>query len=198
MSLFEKLADVHRAIGRGNYALEGVTHAASSPWYTWPIMKHPIGLWDNGAARPAVIILLGNPVLWWGSGITVLIAAVIFARRRDRLGRHQFALGFLLGAFLFNFLPFIAIQRVMYIYHYLFALVFLITLAVMSLGVLAGWNDPDDAELWRFPSQRSARMYWSVVAVVLCGFLYFAPFSYGWSLSQWSHDARFWVLHPRL
>jgi dolichyl-phosphate-mannose-protein mannosyltransferase len=196
MSLFEKLVDVHRAIGRGNYSLEGITHPASSPWYTWPIMKHPIGLWDNGDPRPAVIILLGNPVLWWGSGIVVLVAAVMFARRPQRLGRYRFALGFLLGGFLLDFVPFMAIQRVMYIYHYLFALVFLITLAVMSIGVLADWNTPDDAVLFRFPSPASSRLYWGVCAVVLCGFLYFAPFSYGWSLSQWSHDARFWVLHP--
>lgn len=196
MSLFAKLADVHRAIGRGNRSLEGVTHPASSPWYTWPIMKHPIGLWENADARPVVIILLGNPVLWWGSGIAVLIAGVVFARRPQRMDGHRFALAFLLGAFLINFLPFVAIRRVMYIYHYLFALVCLITLAAMSVAVLAGWNQADDAALWRFPSQTSARLYWGIGALVLIGFLYFAPFSYGWSLSQSAHDTRFWVLHP--
>ena len=54
-------------------------------------------------------------------------------------------IAFLLGGFLLNFLPFIAIRRVMYLYHYLFALVWLMLLAVMSLGALGctasrGWN----------------------------------------------------------
>ncbi|HTE45661.1 MAG TPA: phospholipid carrier-dependent glycosyltransferase [Gemmatimonadaceae bacterium] len=197
MSLFAKLSDVHKAISRGNSALEGITHAAASPWYTWPIMKHPIGLWEGAdAQRPAMVILLGNPVLWWGSGIAVLVAGVLFASRRRQWGEHRYALAFLLGAFLLNFLPFIAIRRVMYIYHYLYALLFLITLAIMSLGVIAGWNDPDDGSIWRFSSRASASWYWGVAAMVLLGFLYFAPFSYGWSLTPTGYDARFWILHP--
>ncbi|MEP6495166.1 MAG: phospholipid carrier-dependent glycosyltransferase [bacterium] len=197
MSLFAKLVDVHQAISRGNSSLEGITHPAASPWYTWPIMKHPIGLWESAdTVRPAMIILLGNPVLWWGSGVAVLIAGAMFARRRNRLGAHGYALAFLLGGFLINFLPFVGIRRVMYIYHYLFALLFLIILAVMSLGVLAGWNEPDDGALWRFRSRASAALYWGVASAVLLGFLYFAPLSYGWALSQTAHDARFWMLHP--
>src|SRR5205823_7766172 len=41
MSLAAKLLDVHRAIGRGNRSLETASHIGASPWYTWPIMKHP-------------------------------------------------------------------------------------------------------------------------------------------------------------
>ena len=198
MSLSAKLADVHAAMGRANYSFEGLTHAASSPWYTWPIMKHPIELWENSDRRPAMIILLGNPVVWWGGGIAVLIAAAMFARQPGRMGggRDRFALAFPLGGFLFNFLPFIAIRRLMFIYHYLFALMFLVMLATLSLGALARWNEPDDAALFRFSSPRSAWLYWGVGAAMLAGFLYFAPFSYGWSLSPSARDARFWILHP--
>lgn len=198
MPLLAKVAEVHRAMGRANYSFEGLTHEASSPWYTWPIMKHPIELWENSDRRPAMIILLGNPVVWWGSGIAVLIAAAMFARQRQRMGGgdDRFALAFLLGGFLLNFLPFIAIRRLMFIYHYLFALMFLVMLAAMALGALAGWNEPNDAALFGFPSRRSAWLYWGVGVAVLAGFVYFAPFSYGWGLSESARDARFWILHP--
>jgi dolichyl-phosphate-mannose--protein O-mannosyl transferase len=198
MSFTAKLRDLHRAMGRGNTSLEYVTHMASSPWYTWPIMKHPILLWQNGLTtnRRSALILLGNPVVWWGSLGAVLFVFLAFASRRLRLNGHAFAVLFLLGGFLLNFLPFIAIRRVMYLYHYLFALVWLVLLAVMSLGIAAGWYVATVDALWRFPSRRSRVAYSIVAGVVLIGFVYFSPFTFGWPLSAWSYDARFWVLHP--
>jgi dolichyl-phosphate-mannose-protein mannosyltransferase len=198
MSLFAKLRDVHRAMARGNRTLEYVVHPASSPWYTWPIMKHPILFWQSGTQPRSSLILLGNPVVWWGGGIAVLVAGALLWRRRDRLRRHQFAIAFLVGGFLLNYVPFIAIRRVMYLYHYLFSLVWLAALAVMGLSVVASWNEPGDDVLCRFTSRRSAILYWSVAGAVLVGFLFFLPFTYGWPLGQAAYDARFWVLHPHL
>jgi len=198
MSFTAKLRDLHRAKARGNTSLEYVTHSASSPWYTWPIMKHPILLWQNGLTtnRRFSLILLGNPVVWWGSLIGSAFFCAAFVSRRLRLNGHTFAILFLLGGLLLNFLPFIAIRRVMYLYHYLFALVWLVLLAVMSLGIAASWNDSTDDKLWSFPTPRSRIVYWSVAAVVLVGFVYFSPFTFAWPLSARAYDARFWVLHP--
>jgi dolichyl-phosphate-mannose--protein O-mannosyl transferase len=195
MSLLAKVADVHRAMGRTNYSFEGLTHAASSPWYTWPIMKHPIELWENSDRHSAMIILLGNPVVWWGSGIAVLIAAVMFARQPARMGggRDRFALAFLLGGFLFNFLPFTAIRRLMFIYHYLFALMFLVALATMSLGALARWNE----RTMPHSSVSSSRSAYVLQALPRCWpASSICSTSYGWSLSLSARDARFWILHP--
>ena len=115
--------------------------------------------------------------------------------------RHRFTLAFLGGGFLINFLPFIAIRRVMYLYHYLFALVFLIMFAAYVGGTLAGWNEADETAdgsrtPWRFPTRASAALYWGIMALIVVGFVYFLPFTYGWSLTQPQFDARFWVLHP--
>jgi dolichyl-phosphate-mannose-protein mannosyltransferase len=198
MSLFAKIADVHSAMSRGNRSLEYVTHMASSPWYTWPIMKHPILFWQSKTTPQSSLVLLGNPVVWWGGWIAALIAGVLTAIGRVRLNTYRFAMIVLLGGFLLNYVPFMAIRRIMYLYHYLFALVWLIMLGVMALSVTAGWNEEPDAPLWRFPTRRSAVAYWSAAALVLVSFLYFSPFTFGLPLSQWSYDARFWVLHPRL
>jgi dolichyl-phosphate-mannose--protein O-mannosyl transferase len=200
VSFWEKLADVHHAIRYGNGQLQNVVHPASSPWYTWPIMKHPIALWEG--AKPAngsrtMVILLGNPVVWWGGMIGALIGLLGFALRPRRFAGIEYGVVLLTGAALLNYVPFAAIRRVMYLYHYLFALVVLVALASLSAGAVAGWMADDDAP-WRFPSRRSALIYAAVVALMVTGFVYFLPFTYGWTLSASSWDTHFWVLHPTL
>ena len=96
-----------------------------------------------------------------------------------------------------GYLPFIAIRRLVYIYHYLFALVFVAALASVMIGVPAGWNGAHD-RFWSFSTRRSAAGYVGAIALLLAGFLYFLPFTYGWSMSVASWDAHFWVLHPHL
>jgi dolichyl-phosphate-mannose-protein mannosyltransferase len=196
-TFWEKLRETHHAIRYGNGALQNVTHPSSSPWYTWPIMKHPIGLWEATPAPPgsrAMIILLGNPIVWWGSLAMLFAGAALIARRRSVLhGGYAFGYFLLLGAVLLDFVPFAAIKRVMYLYHYMFALVFLIALAAYSLGLFSGWLRMDG---WRFSSRRSLALYLGVIALMLIGFAYFLPFTYGWPLSQASWDMHFRVLHP--
>jgi dolichyl-phosphate-mannose-protein mannosyltransferase len=196
-TFWEKLRETHHAIRYGNGALQNVTHPSSSLWYTWPIMKHPIGLWEATPAPPgsrAMIILLGNPIVWWGSLAMLFAGAVLIARRRSVLhGGYAFGYFLLLGAVLLDFVPFAAIKRVMYLYHYMFALVFLIALAAYSLGLFSGWMRMDG---WRFSSRRSLALYLGVIALMLIGFAYFLPFTYGWPLSQASWDMHFRVLHP--
>ena len=142
-----------------------------------------------------VVVLLGNPVLWWGALVGVIGAAVWLVRRIPASASQRFALAFLLGGFAMNFVPFIFIRRLMYLYHYLFALVFGVLIAAYLLGTVAGWNERDEP-LFDFASRRSAGLYWGVVALVVVSFLYFVPLSYGFVISQSAFDARFWVLHP--
>jgi dolichyl-phosphate-mannose-protein mannosyltransferase len=200
VSLFAKLRDVHRAMLIGNESLEHATHGGASPWYTWLIMKHPMGWWEplpEPPGRRTMIILVGNPVVWWGALAGVLIGLAMFVAERERFRGREFAFCLLLGAALLNILPFAAIRRIMFLYHYLFGLTFMISLAAFSTGVLAGWIGDDD-RLWSFPSRRSAMLYGAIVAHAVVSFVYFLPFTYGWSMSTASWDAHFWVLHPHL
>jgi dolichyl-phosphate-mannose-protein mannosyltransferase len=198
VSYWAKMGDVHHAIRYGNGGLENATHPAASPWYTWPIMKHPFALWEDPAEAPGtktMVILLGNPVVWWGGMVAVLLGAAMIALRRWRYEGYTYAVVFLSGAVAINYLPFIAIRRLVYIYHYLFALVFVAALASVMIGVPAGWSGTGD-HFWSFPTRRSAVGYAGAIALLLVGFLYFLPFTYGWSMSLASWDAHFWVLHP--
>ncbi len=200
LSFWGKLADVHRAIRAGNEALEHVTHVGASPWYTWPIMKHPMGWWSPSsvpAGEKAMIVLVGNPVVWWGGLAAVVIGLAMFLTRRQRFAGREGAYLLALGGVLLNFLPFAGIQRIMYLYHYLFALLFVIMLGAFSTGVLSGWMEAPD-RLWWFRTRRSAIGYVALAGLLAVGFVYFLPFTYGGVMSTAAWDARFWVLHPHL
>lgn len=198
LSFWRKLHDYHHAVRYANASLDNGHNEGASRWYTWPIMKHPIGLWEPKPSPPpgsrAMIILLGNPVVWWGGLIGVLVGVAAFAKRRARFAGREFGLLFLLGGVAINYVPFMAIARLMYLYHYLFALVLVVACSAYATGTLAGWMD--DAPPWRFASRRSAIGYAAVVGLILVAFVYFLPFTYGWTTSSAAFDQRFVVLHP--
>lgn len=200
VSYWAKMRDVHHAIRYANGGLQNATNPAASPWYTWPIMKHPFALWEDSAPAPGtktMTILLGNPVVWWGGLAGVLLGLAMIVLRRWRYDGYTYALVFLGGAVAINYLPFVAIHRLVYLYHYLFALIFVVALGSVMLGVPAGWNGTRD-DFWSFPTRRSAAGYAGAIALLFVGFVYFLPFTYGWTLSVAAWEARFWVLHPHL
>jgi dolichyl-phosphate-mannose-protein mannosyltransferase len=134
----------------------------------------------NGDERR--IDIQGNPVLWYGVLVAIGVFAAALARRRMVVGRHRHALLLLGAGYLMNFLPFAFITRPMYLYHYYFALLYSVALAALAVGILAGWQDDDEAP-WRFASARARMLFAGVLALVTVSFVYFAPLSYGTSLS---------------
>ncbi len=203
VSFLKKLEDTHHAINLGNRELEGLTHPSASPWYTWPIMKHPIGLWLSDAKQSPgrqapFMILLGNPIVWWGGLVGLGLAILLLAWWRERARPFRFALAVLVGGYAINYLPFMPITRLMYLYHYLFALIWISMVAAFASGVLTGWAQMSDSAPWRFPSRRSRALYLTLAALIVVGFVYFSPFTYGFGLSSRSYDQHFWVLHPDL
>jgi dolichyl-phosphate-mannose--protein O-mannosyl transferase len=99
----------------------------------------------------------------------------------------------LLGvAWLANYLPFVLIKRPMFLYHYFFSFIFSLAAVSIGLGLLAGWMT-DSKAVWQFPSRRSAVLYWGTIVVVLAGFVFFAPLSYGLPLTDGGFADRIWL-----
>jgi dolichyl-phosphate-mannose--protein O-mannosyl transferase len=168
-TLVEKFVELNQRMFTSNRDLTA-THPYSSPWYTWPVEVRPIYYWNQADSR---IYLVGNPVLWWGSTAAVaLLAALLFVQKR----KHTRTTTLLLGAWALNWLPFVFIGRVMFLYHYLAAFTF----ALMLLVVLV--------------SGTKRRLVWfALVGVLALGlFVWFAPLSYGWPLDPGALRARQW------
>ncbi len=96
------------------HATLSAVHPFSSPWWTWPLMLKP--LWLSASYLPgsvtSTIVLMGNPAVWW-VGFAFLIGATGFAVKRK-----DFACIFIAVLFLFQWLPYVFISRVTFIYHF--------------------------------------------------------------------------------
>ncbi len=148
-------------------------------WYTWPLMVRPIYYWNESVNRPGTssrIYFLGNPVVWWGGtvGIVLLIVTIItnlFQKiKNDRLS------WFILGAYFFNLLPFIGINRAMFLYHYLTAMIIGVIALIYGMDKLSGRK----------------KIAIGVIGLALVSFIYFAPLSYGLPLSNTAFKERIW------
>lgn len=177
-NIFEKFTELNMQMYESNQRLTA-THPYSSPWYTWPLMTRPIYYWVNQNAR---IYLLGNPLIWWASTVAVLYLALVIIMELIGINIKYLTLDkapwILLGGWLINLLPFIGIKRVMFLYHYLTGLVFAIIILVYLVD------------------KTTKNPKWMFLGLIICAsiaFIYFAPLSYGLSLSNSQYNARVWL-----
>ncbi len=122
------------------------THAASSPWWAWPLDLKPVWFYQQSFAGGTLgeIYDTGNLVIFW-MGIPALIFGTIAAWRRRSLSMTLVVL-----LFLAMWLPWARIDRATFQYHYYTTLPFL----VLALAYLL-------AELWHGP----ARIGWLIARV---------------------------------
>lgn len=103
--------------------LTDMTHPATSHWYTWLVMYHPIVLRNAPLphGRIGVLSMVGNPLLWWCASLVMVLAP--FAWLASLLPRHRGGVyakaGFVFVAWLAPVLPWIVSSRDSYHYHYL-------------------------------------------------------------------------------
>ncbi|MBQ7036263.1 MAG: glycosyltransferase family 39 protein [Clostridia bacterium] len=135
-------------------------HPFGSPWYTWPFVIRPIWYYGNEALRKSgltsSIVGMGNPLLWYVSFFAILFVFYMALRQRKKDARPLF----LSVSYLSQFVPWMIITRVCFIYHYFASLPFAL------FGLLFGFEKMLD----RFPWARRA----ICIFTVLCGILFLA------------------------
>jgi hypothetical protein len=130
------------------------THAASSPWWAWPLNLKPVWFYQEGFAggTAAAIYSSGNLAVWWLS-LPALAFVGWQAFRRRSLGLAAVAI-----MFAALWLPWARIDRATFQYHYYAALPFVI----LALAYFV-------AELWSGPSRRTFLLARASAAVALLG-----------------------------
>ena len=151
------------------------THPYSSLWFTWPIMLRPLFYWQN-IEQTRFIYLLGNPFIYWSGILSIIYLStlILFRKIKDNTST------FIVMGFIVNFLPFIFIGRVMFLYHYESALVF----AIIAIAFL-------------FDSIKNEK-YRKITILVVVGlslatFIYFSPLTYGLELNSEQLNSRMWL-----
>lgn len=170
-----KFFQLNTEMYRSNQRLTA-THPYGSQWYSWPFMARPIFYWVDGDAR---IYFLGNPIVWWAStvGVVLSIWYLVLSIKKKRVDKIVLLL---LSAYVLNLLPFVGIKRVMFLYHYLTAMIF----AVLMLTYI----------IEKTYNERRAKIILTGLALVsFASFLYFAPLTYGLNLSSTEYEKRVWL-----
>ena len=137
-------------------------HPYGSPWYTWPIMGRPIYYYSGSAANlPAgmatSIVSLGNPLVWW-TGLACIFPAGFYAWKKRDKGMMMAFVGFAV-----QFLPWVLVTRVCFIYHYFTAVPFIIFMIVYVIKNLV-----EDGII-------SKKVMWIYLALVFVLFVIFYP-----------------------
>ncbi|MCJ1483017.1 Protein O-mannosyltransferase 2 [Schaereria dolodes] len=165
----------------------------ASQFWQWPVLN--VGLrmcgWDNHIVK---YFLLGNPVVYWGStvslGVTGLLVTwylVRWQRGYDELKPadidqiHYAGLYPVLGWFL-HYLPFVAMARVTYVHHYYPALYF----AILTMGFVLDWMT---RPLSRKDKKVEAAIYGVLYVAIVTLFVMFRAIVFGMEgdNKQWRH-----------
>jgi dolichyl-phosphate-mannose-protein mannosyltransferase len=165
------LVEIHRTMMSANAGIR-TPHPNASPWWAWPLMARPIFYWSG---ENAAIYFVGNPVLWWGTtiGLVVVAANVVLLKVTNLQLRDADqpwprllwvpALGYLI-----SFTPLFFVKRPLFLYHYLSSLLFALSTVVLWLDHV-GWTRPGG-----FREQR--RSFYVATAVLALGFIAMSPF----------------------
>jgi len=125
-------------------AVADATHPYSSKWYTWPFLLRPVWYHFKDVPNdPSQVVGVwggGNPLLWWGGFVAIVVAVARGIRER------HLASVFLVTAFLLHYIVWAWIGRTLFQYHYLPSLYASLLALGMTLGVL--WRAPAEESFW--------------------------------------------------
>jgi dolichyl-phosphate-mannose--protein O-mannosyl transferase len=113
------------------------THPFSSYWWQWPIMTRPLETYAGSDLAPGMsstMTIMGNPAIRWFGIIAVAAALFIAIRKYDR----KMAVIFI--AIAFQYLPWVGITRIVFIYHFFSSVPFLMLCIVYLFKNLLEYN----------------------------------------------------------
>ncbi len=171
----------------------GMDHPFYSPWYEWPLIKRPMYFASDRYVPEGygyAIFCFGNPAVWIGGLIGIIVCALIWAKRhvyrlegQDGILHAQSirasqAPAFVLICLLAQFLPWVLVPRGTYIYHYFASVPFLIMGAVLTLHWLTSGR----------VAKLSRILTWAYLAFALVCFIGFYPYASGVMTPAWWLD----------
>lgn len=184
----------HRVMLDANYHL-AAAHFDGSFWWEWPLMKTSVYYWQASASavspsdtRVAAIYFLGNPAVWWGSGVVFVLAVGSLVHRCLRVSLTRLFVGRewipLLG-YIIAYGPLIRVPRVLFLYHYLTPLLFSLLVGVLWLQQ-RGWFRAGTVS-------RQPQSFFVLLAVVVSLFIFFSPLTYGFFIEPQMQSMLFWL-----
>jgi len=111
------------------------THPYSSQWWSWPLDMKPMGYYKHYEGKLlSTINAFGNPAIFW-MGIVAVFYLIFVMFKKATLEAVL-----ILSAFAGLYLPYIFVGRLMFIYHFYYAVPFLMLAIVYMFRDLISWS----------------------------------------------------------
>ncbi|KAI8909750.1 Dolichyl-phosphate-mannose-protein mannosyltransferase-domain-containing protein [Gorgonomyces haynaldii] len=198
-SFWMDFVDLNVAMWTSNNALtpdpDKEPDALTSQPYHWPLLLRGLRMcgWGNDQIK---FYLLGNPLIYWGAALSLVVLSVTFVVYliRQRRGYKDFIsfdewddfyFGFKVSVigWLLHYLPFYIMGRVMYVHHYFPALYF----GIISMSFTL------DHFCRKLPKPFGPIVLIAIGAVCTLVFLYFADFAFGFDTPASEYKGRRWI-----
>ncbi|HEX6510954.1 MAG TPA: phospholipid carrier-dependent glycosyltransferase [Chloroflexota bacterium] len=152
-------------------------HPYYSKWWQWLLDIRPVFYYvDRQNDYVANTYNLGNPILYWGFPVAIVLGAWLIWKKRDPW------LALVLAAFLVNWAPWALSPRGLFFYHFLPSVPFL----VLLVAHCAAW-------LWRQPNPKWRRAAAIYVALIFFSFAFFYTQLAAWPVPEWYADLHYWL-----
>ncbi len=116
------------------------THPFASSWWQWPILYKPVWYYsgtDLAQGMASTIVALGNPIIWWTGMFAIVSAFLIGVANKDK------RLIVLFVAMGFQYLPWVMVTRITFMYHFFSTVPFMIICIVYTFEFfLEKYNKP--------------------------------------------------------
>ncbi|EAT48016.1 AAEL000855-PA [Aedes aegypti] len=142
LSFWDKFSELQMKMLLHAEKMEG--HMYSSEPFDWPLMDKGIAYWVDGSSN-AQIHLLGNLVIWYSATLAIvayigLLVFYLIRRRRkffdlseDEWQQFRFGGEIFLAGYLIHYLPYYFVERTLFLYNYLPAILYKILLLCFVL-----------------------------------------------------------------
>jgi len=191
--------ELHKLMFNANYGLTA-SHPDASTWWEWPLMRTSVFYWaySGGGGRAGAIYLLGNPVVWWGSSVLLVVAflsmgyGMVRSRSMSMLGskfqisnfKFQNLMWVPIIGYLLSYVPLMRVPRALFLYHYFTPLLFAWLIIILWLQRRGFFGSGS-------VRQQPGR-YWLTLTVLAVLFTVFSPLTYGFLLLPEVFEKLFW------
>jgi dolichyl-phosphate-mannose-protein mannosyltransferase len=175
--------------GMLNYSIHlRATHPYASSARWWLFLTRPVSYYyectghvGGACTGSAEILALGNPVIFWGTFITIPIVTILGILRRDWVA------GFIATAFFIQYLPWLAVARTSFLFYMTPLTPFMVLALVYCLRSLATATETEQGGV-----TFGRVVAFGVVLLSVGLFVFFWPVLIGEHISQAAWSMRIW------
>jgi len=198
LTFLGKLITVNAWMAITNFSsFKNYTYA--SGWWEWPLMVRPMPYFIKkiSEVKTSYIFMIGNPIAWWlaTSGVFLYLGIIVFQEifRKNILKFPKVLSEILVPGYFIFLIPFVFVKRFTIMYLYFPALAFstIIFSVLLDSFLQQKFKEPEENHIF-YKNKKANLVFIMALILVISGFLFFSPLTYGTPLSKNQYKLRIW------